>query len=66
MPKRYGEAATLGFATTGAVRCLGAVGVVATGVVVARQQRRRQAYTPEEIRSRLHERLAQAQQRAKG
>lgn len=43
----------------------GAVGVVATGAVVARQQRRRRAYTPDEIRSRLHERLAQAQERAK-
>ncbi len=42
----------------------GAVGVVATGVVVARQQRRRRAYTPEEIRSRLHERLAQAERRS--
>jgi hypothetical protein len=42
----------------------GAVGVVATGVVVARSERRRRAYTPDEIRSRLHERLAQARQRA--
>ena len=36
------------------------VGVVATGVVVARAERRRRAYTPEEIRSRLHERLEAA------
>jgi hypothetical protein len=38
----------------------GLVGVAATGAVVARGERRRRAYTPEEIRSRLHERLAQA------
>ncbi|WP_198955187.1 hypothetical protein [Kineosporia sp. R_H_3] len=41
----------------------GAVGVVATGAVVVRQQRRRRAYTPDEVRSRLHERFAQAQAR---
>jgi Flp pilus assembly protein TadB len=34
----------------------GVVGVAATGVVVARAERRRRAYTPEEIRTRLHER----------
>jgi len=38
----------------------GFVGVVATGVVIARAERRRRAYTPEEIRTRLHERLAEA------
>lgn len=38
----------------------GLAGVAATGVVTARAERRRQAYTPEEIRSRLHERAAQA------
>jgi len=42
----------------------GAVGGVATGVVIARGERRRRAYTPDEIRSRLHDRLAQAQARA--
>ena len=36
------------------------VGVAATGVVVARAERRRRAYTPEEIRARLHTRLAEA------
>jgi hypothetical protein len=36
------------------------VGVAATGVVIARAERRRRAYTPEEIRARLHERLAEA------
>jgi hypothetical protein len=36
------------------------VGVAATGVVVARAERRRRAYTPDEIRARLHARLAEA------
>ena len=35
----------------------GVVGVAATGVVVARGERERRAYTPEEIRARLHARL---------
>jgi hypothetical protein len=38
----------------------GLVGVAATGVVVARAERKRRAYTPEDIRSRLHERAAEA------
>lgn len=38
----------------------GLAGVAATGVVTARAERRRQAYTPDEIRSRLHERAARA------
>ena len=38
----------------------GLAGVAATGVVTARAERKRQAYTPDEIRSRLHERAAQA------
>ena len=33
-------------------------GVAATGVVIIRDQRRRRAYTPDEIRERLHARLA--------
>lgn len=37
----------------------GVAGVAATGVVVARSERRRRAYTAEEIRARLHERVAQ-------
>jgi len=37
-------------------------GVAATGVVIARDHRRRRAYTPEEIRERLHARLAEAPQ----
>lgn len=36
------------------------VGVAATGVVIARAERRRNAYTPEQIRARLHARLAEA------
>ncbi|GGS09480.1 hypothetical protein GCM10010169_62760 [Micromonospora fulviviridis] len=38
----------------------GLAGVAATGVVVARAERRRRAYTPEEIRGRLRERHAKA------
>ena len=38
----------------------GAAGVVAGGALVARDQRKREAYTPDEIRSRLHERLAES------
>jgi hypothetical protein len=33
-------------------------GVAATGAVIIRDQRRRRAYTPDEIRERLHARLA--------
>jgi hypothetical protein len=36
------------------------VGVAAGGVAVARAERRRRAYTPEEIRARLRDRLAEA------
>jgi hypothetical protein len=35
----------------------GFVGVAATGAVIVRSERRRRSYTPEEIRSRLHERV---------
>jgi hypothetical protein len=38
----------------------GAAGVVAGGVLVARDQRKRNAYTPDDIRARLHQRLAEA------
>jgi hypothetical protein len=38
----------------------GVVGVAATGVLVARAERRRRAYTPEEVRARLRERHAVA------
>ncbi|WFF04485.1 hypothetical protein [Micromonospora sp. WMMD964] len=43
----------------------GLAGVAASGVVVARAERRRRAYTPEEIRQRLLERHAQAGDAAK-
>ena len=34
-------------------------GVAATGAVIVRAERRRRAYTPDEIRARLHERVAE-------
>jgi hypothetical protein len=34
-------------------------GVAATGVVIARAERRRRAYTPDEVRERLRARLAE-------
>ncbi|MDX3110807.1 hypothetical protein ACIBO5_29800 [Nonomuraea angiospora] len=37
----------------------GIMGVAATGVVIARAERRRRAYTPEEIRVRLRERVVE-------
>jgi hypothetical protein len=36
----------------------GLAGVAATGVVVARSERRRRAYTPDEVRAKLRERAA--------
>jgi hypothetical protein len=38
----------------------GLAGIAASGVVVARAERRRRAYTPDEIRDRLHARLAES------
>ena len=38
----------------------GLAGVAATGVVLARAERRRRAYTPDKIRERLHARVAEA------
>lgn len=35
----------------------GLAGVAATGVIIARDQRRRSQLTPEQVRARLHERL---------
>lgn len=37
----------------------GMAGVVATGVVVSRKERERRAYTPEQVRDRLHQRYAE-------
>jgi hypothetical protein len=36
----------------------GVVGVAATGVLVARAERKRRAYTPEEVRAKLRERAS--------
>ncbi|MGD0924446.1 MAG: hypothetical protein ABR926_04565 [Streptosporangiaceae bacterium] len=38
----------------------GLAGVAATGVMIARGERRRRAYTPDEVRERLHARLAES------
>jgi hypothetical protein len=38
----------------------GLAGVAATGVVVARKRREQRHYDPDELRARLHERLADA------
>lgn len=38
----------------------GAAGVVATGVVVVRGERKRRAYTPDQVRDQLHARFAEA------
>ncbi len=37
------------------------VGVVATGALIARSERERRSYTPDEVRARLQERLAEAE-----
>jgi len=39
------------------------VGVAATGVVLARAERQRRSYTPDQIRARLQARLAEADDR---
>jgi hypothetical protein len=39
----------------------GVAGVVAGGALVARDQRKRRAYTPDDIRARLHQRLAESE-----
>ncbi|WP_203837671.1 MULTISPECIES: hypothetical protein [Winogradskya] len=39
----------------------GLAGVAATGAVLARQERKRRAYTPDEIRDRLHARVAESE-----
>ncbi|WP_406275599.1 hypothetical protein OH799_03455 [Nocardia sp. NBC_00881] len=43
-----------------AVGLAGAAGVVATGVVIVRADRRRRAYTPDQVREQLHLRFARA------
>jgi hypothetical protein len=44
----------------------GLAGVAATGVVVARRRRAHRDYDPEELRARLHQRLAEADRRSDG
>jgi hypothetical protein len=39
----------------------GLAGVAATGVIIARDRRKRAQLTPEEIRDRLHERLREVE-----
>jgi hypothetical protein len=43
-----------------AVGLAGVAGVAATGVVIARRERQRRQFTPDEVRSRLQERYAEA------
>ena len=40
----------------------GLAGVAATGAVVARNERQRRAYTPDDVRARLHDRAAAIEQ----
>jgi hypothetical protein len=44
----------------------GVAGVAATGVIIARNERQRRHYTPDEIRDRLHARLAEQSQPGDG
>ncbi len=41
----------------------GVAGVAATGIIVARDQRKRAQLSPDEVRMRLHTRLAEAEGR---
>jgi hypothetical protein len=41
----------------------GLAGVAATGAVLVRNERQRRAYTPDDVRERLHARLAEATER---
>lgn len=41
----------------------GLAGVAATGAVLARDERQRRAHTPDDVRARLHARLAEAAER---
>jgi hypothetical protein len=43
----------------------GLAGVTATGVIVARKRREQRDYDPDELRARLHDRLAQSTPEAK-
>jgi hypothetical protein len=53
--------------TSGRVwKVLGVAGVAATGVVVARDHRRRTRMSPDEVRDRLHQRYAATREEAPG
>ena len=41
----------------------GIAGVAATGIIIARDERQRANLTPEQVRARLHERLAEGETR---
>lgn len=41
----------------------GTAGVAATGVVIVRAERKRRAYTPDQVRERLHARLGDTSNR---
>ncbi|MFW5417829.1 hypothetical protein J0910_14555 [Nocardiopsis sp. CNT-189] len=43
-----------------AIGLAGLAGVAATGVLIARAERRRRAYTPDEVRDRLRSRFTEA------
>lgn len=42
----------------------GVVGTVVTGAAIARQERERKSYSPDEVRDRLHRRLAEVKEHA--
>jgi hypothetical protein len=42
----------------------GAAGVAATGVVIVQAERKRRAYTPDQVRDQLHARLAEQSERS--
>jgi hypothetical protein len=44
----------------------GLAGVAATGAVIARDQRQRTQMTPDDVRARLHERLAKSTRTSTG
>jgi hypothetical protein len=44
----------------------GIAGVAATGAIIARDERRRAQLTPEEVRARLRQRLADAERPERG
>jgi len=54
MAKRFALWKLLGLA--------GVVGTVVTGAAIARQERERKSYSADEVRERLHRRLAEAKE----